>query len=267
MIHACIYCGKRADSREHIIATQFIELLSKDKRGISLPVVLAVTLPDGAQRKLIGKITKDGKPTLEYTTRVCSACNSGWMNDIDLNAYPYMSQMIQGKSLILDQAAQLAVATWITKVAVTARSEPQNPLPIEQDWTDWLYTKKTAIRGWYAWIGKYEGSAPWWYSPSDVRVELGPGSASPPSGVSLAREHGVLATLVIGYFIIQVFGVGGDGVLGISDEPAFPMIWPTSNPAVAWPPSEYIDDAGLLAWAQRIVTNPDLTLPIVTLHN
>lgn len=56
-------------------------------------------------------------------------------------------------------------------------------------------------------------------------------------------------------------------MLSTSDEPAFPMIWPTSNPAVVWPPSEYIDDAGLLAWAQRIVTNPDLTLPIVTLHN
>jgi hypothetical protein len=147
MIHACIYCGKRADSREHIIATQFIELLSKDRRGLSLPVVLTVALPDGAQRELIGKSTKNGKPTLEYTTRVCSACNNGWMNDIDTNAYPYVSQMVQGKSLILDRAAQLAVATWIIKVAVTARSEPQNPLPIEQDWTDWLYTKKNSNPG------------------------------------------------------------------------------------------------------------------------
>jgi hypothetical protein len=133
---------------------------------------------------------------------------------------------------------------------VTARSEPQNPLPIDREWTDWLYTQKTAIPGWYVWVGRFEGTVPWWYSPSDVRVDLGPGSALPPPGVSLVRKHGVLATLVISYLIVQVFGVGGDGVLVTQNEPAFPLIWPTSSPAVAWPPSEYIDDAGLPVWAQ-----------------
>ena len=141
----CIYCGNPADSNEHVIATRFIELLSRDPRGLAIPVSLTVTLPGGVARKIGGKRTKHGQPTLEFTTRVCEKCNNEWMNDIDTAAWPYVSEMIQGHKLPLDDAARKAVATWFMKVAVTARSVPHVNQPLEQTWTKWLLQNQSPV--------------------------------------------------------------------------------------------------------------------------
>jgi len=256
----CIYCGQPARSREHIVATRFIDVLREDPRGLPLPVMLTATLPDGTRRRIGGKKTKRGKYTLEYTTRVCANCNSGWMNRIDDAAFPSVADMVRGKQVSLDGAARAAIAAWMCKVAVTARSAPHSPLPIERDWTDWLYTHHSAPPTWYVWIGRYEGTQPWWYQPHDVRIELGPGSASPPPGMNLVRPNGVLATLVIGYLIAQVFGVSGLGQLQNPDrEVDFPLIWPGSTDLV-WPPPHHIDDAGLPRWGERLLYQPSLPL-------
>jgi hypothetical protein len=250
----CIYCSRPANSREHIIATRFIKVLREDPRGLKLPIVLTVTLDDATQRHIVGRKTKRGQHTLEYTTRVCDRCNSGWMNDIDSAAYEHLAEMIRGNPTQLDRTAQAAIASWMCKVAITARSVPHSPLPIEKEWTDWLYEHRSALPKWNVWIGHFVGNAPWWYNPHDVRIELGPGSAPPPPG--FVRNNGVLATLVIGYLIVQVFGIGGDGVLGNPDrERALPMIWPPQD-TMMWPPQEHIDDAGLPLCAGRLLGKP-----------
>jgi hypothetical protein len=251
----CMYCGRAAASKEHIIATRFIDVLRDDPRGLPIPIMLNVTLPSGVKRRIGGKRTNRGQDTLEYTTKVCDRCNSGWMNDVDTAAYPYVAEMIRDNPVTLDPTAQRAVAAWICKIAVTARSEPHNPLPIHREWTDWLYAHHTALPNWYVWIGRYVGAEPWWYNPHDVRVELGLGSAAPPPGLDFVQSHGLLATLVIGYLILQVFGVGGSGSLVGPEEPSFPRIWPTQG-TVTWPPPEHIDDAGLPLWAERLLQKP-----------
>jgi hypothetical protein len=251
----CIYCGKPAGTKEHIIATRFIDVLRADPRGLKLPIVLKVTLAGGGVRNIGGKRLAAGRYTLEYTTRVCDQCNSGWMNDVDTKAFPYVAEMIRGKPLALDPAAQAAVAAWFCKVAVTARSEPHNRLPIEREWTEWLYAQHSAVPGWHVWIGHYIGEAPWWYNPHDIRIELGAGSAAPPPG--FVRQNGVLATLVIGYLALQVFGLGGPGAFLDPDrEPVFPMIWPVGAETLMWPPPGHIDDAGLPLWAERLLHVP-----------
>jgi hypothetical protein len=260
----CIYCGKRADSEEHIIATRFVEVLAKDPRGLPLPIRLEVTLPDRSKRRIGGKKTKRGHYTVEYTSRVCQPCNSGWMNDIDSAAFPYLTEMIQGHSLTLDNAAREKVAAWVCKVAVTARAAPHTRLPIEKEWTDWLYENHSALPGWFVWIARYEGSHPWWYCPEDVRTELGPDQGSAPPG--LVRNNGVLATLVVGRVALQVFGLGGGAEIHIpeAEQRTFPRIWPPRGlPTVTvCPPEGYVDDAGLPLWAKRMLINPSpRTLP------
>jgi hypothetical protein len=251
----CIYCGKRADSNEHIIATWIIDLLAQDSRGFRLPTRLNVTLPSGATRRIRGATTKRGKPTLEYTTRVCHKCNSEWMNIIDENARPYLTAMIRGQTVALNANAQAAVAAWIMKVAVTARSEPNNPLPIERPRTDWLYTHRSPIPDWHVWIGWYIGSEPFWYNPHDIGITPLPGSPRPLPDGGAIRDHGVLATLAIGYLIVQVFGVSGGATLFCADEEALIKIWPTTRALVKWPPLRHIDDAGLPLFAERLLTN------------
>jgi hypothetical protein len=140
----CMYCGRPAGTTEHIIATRFIEVLGEDPRGLRRPTTLNITLSSGTRRRIGGKRTKRRHHTLEYTTRVCNDCNGGWMNDLDSTAYPYVAEMIRGRSIALDRRAQSAIAAWFCKICVTARSEPHNPLPIEKEWTDWLYNHHSA---------------------------------------------------------------------------------------------------------------------------
>ena len=256
-VTACIYCGRPAGSREHIIATRFIDVLREDPRGLPVPIRLTITSPSGSPRTVIGKRLRPRRRyTLEYTTRVCASCNSGWMNAVDDAAFPHLAKMIRGHGLTLDQATRSAIAAWVCKVAVTARSAPHTAEPIEKPWTDWLYTNHSALPGWYVWVGRFIGSAPFAFYPHNVRIELGPCSAPAPPG--FVRSNGVLATLVIGYLITQVFGVGGPGALGNPDgEVALPLIWPLAlAPDRSWPTTGHLDDASLPQWAQRLLHPP-----------
>jgi hypothetical protein len=162
----CLYCGEPAGSKEHIIATRFTEVLGEDPRGLTVPIVLTVTTDSGTHRTTGRK--DRGRPTLDYTTKVCARCNNEWMNDLDSAAFPPVAEMIRGNSVLLNSASQAAIAAWACKVAVTARSEPKSSLPIEAEWTDWLFTNHSAIPTWHVWIGHYLGTAPFWYVPCDI---------------------------------------------------------------------------------------------------
>ncbi len=74
------------------------------------------------------------------------------------------------------------------------------------------------------------------------------------TGAHFVQLHGVLATLVIGHFITQVFGVNGSARLLNLDEPALPRIWPIPGIWVQWPPQEQINDATLEQWAGRLLS-------------
>jgi hypothetical protein len=93
------------------------------------PVRLTMTLPDtGQSYRIGGRRAKNTHYTLEYTTRVCARCNSEWMNDMDDLAFPRVSEMICGNSVHFDSAMAAAVAGWVCKVVVTARSHPLHPM-------------------------------------------------------------------------------------------------------------------------------------------
>jgi hypothetical protein len=260
----CIYCDSPADSKEHVIATRFIDLLSRDPRGLNLPATLTVNVPSEPPRRIGGKKNNRGQPTLEFTTRVCEQCNNEWMNDIDTTAWPYVSEMIQGHQVALDDAAREAIATWFMKVAITARSVPHVGQPIKREWAKSLYEHRSPIPGWQVWLGKFDGLAPFWYNPQDVHFEIGQGVPPRVGHGKVIEPHGVLATCVIGYLIVQVLGIDGVGVVDAPGEPALPLIWPGIRGVVSWPPREYISDAGLPRWAQRHVGNPLADLPTVS---
>jgi hypothetical protein len=246
----CIYCGARAGSTEHIIATRFLDLLRQDPRGLMLPIPLTITLPGGVVRRISGKKNKRGKYTLEYTTRVCGRCNSGWMNDIDTNAYPYLKEMIQGRAVSLDRQAQTAVASWIAKVVVTARSSPHDRSWIDPGWTDQLYQRRLPPVDWYVWIEKYVGGAPLFFQQEDVSV-VTPAVSPAVDQRRTIRGQGVAATLVLGYLGVQILGISEVKLLN-SDPQPLTRIWPVVSEAVHWPGMTHIDDSHLALLAERL---------------
>ena len=262
MANVCIYCGGPANSKEHIIASQIVEILAADPRGFRLPTNLKMA------HSLGGPIirTKRGKPggtrskpTLEFTLQVCARCNNTWMNDVDKAALPYLAEMIRGRPTTLGPSAQAKVAAWIAKVAVTSRpahlpfGSQKTPAPIAKAWTDWLYTHHTPLPDWHVWLARYDGSEPVVYQGEDVRVE-DPRGAFTPAGMVLAA-HGLYATLVLGCVGMQVLGI--DGPLGLPLEldrgwEHVVRIWPPQSTAVFWPPPQTYDDAHLSAFVERL---------------
>jgi hypothetical protein len=262
MARACMYCGRHANSKEHIIASQIIEILKADPRGFPLPTNLKLSHRFGGPIVRTKKGKPGGtksKPTLEFTLDVCAICNNGWMNEVDRAALPYLADMIRGRTIALNSSAQTQVAAWMAKIAVTSRpvhlrfGPHKVPAPLEKAWTDWLYTNHTAPLGWYVWLARYDGAEPLVYSGDDVRVE-DPVEIRGRYRTVLAA-HGVYATIVMGYLGIQLLGIDGPLALplDLNRAPDYVVrIWPASPAAVAWPPPRSYDDGNLDAFISRL---------------
>lgn len=256
-----MYCGKPAGSDEHIIASRFIEVLSEDPRGFALPTRLQMVHSSGQRRRVQGKLRKrKGKggrprqPTLEFTTRVCTECNNEWMNDIDDAAFVKVASMIRGHRTLLSTSDQMNVAAWIAKVAITGRFAHLEPDHVEKKWTDWLYKNRTALPHWHVWIGKYIGTEPFAYHASDVGiVEAEPGTTRPIPNGNVLQQHGVYATLFIGYLAIQILGPDSEAVPNEARSEPIIKIWPASRHGLVWPPANgVITDQTKRAFVERL---------------
>jgi hypothetical protein len=100
----CIFCGEPADSREDIIPTWL------NKQAL---------MPPETTRPVT--YTSHGVVLKEWTSQtlaflkikaVCMGCNNGWMSQVETAAKPYLELMMKGNNVLLDQAAQVTLATW-----------------------------------------------------------------------------------------------------------------------------------------------------------
>lgn len=103
----CLFCSDRANSIEDAwpkwITNQFKgsrpSSVSAERAGVQLPS------------------WKVHQPTLQMRC-VCSRCNNGWMSRLEGRARPFLQPLLQGCPCVLDQSAQMAVATWALKTAM-----------------------------------------------------------------------------------------------------------------------------------------------------
>jgi len=73
-MNTCIFCGRRANSREHVIAKRLARRLQIDDERVT---VAALTESEGFRSR--GKC-----PVMNYQCRaVCRDCNHGWMNELE----------------------------------------------------------------------------------------------------------------------------------------------------------------------------------------
>lgn len=72
---------------------------------------------------------------------VCGPCNSGFMNDIEADARPYLSVMIRGNlAMSLPVEAATAVATWAVKTGLMAQLTGSEPAALQQTYQDFYAT-------------------------------------------------------------------------------------------------------------------------------
>lgn len=110
MARTCAFCGGSELSNEHVIP-QWLGALMPHRE------IRQITIPDNLTPQARG--THDTADNM-VTGRVCESCNSGWMNEIETAARPYIEPMALGRGVVVPREAQAMIATWIVKTCLTA---------------------------------------------------------------------------------------------------------------------------------------------------
>lgn len=236
MARACIFCGTRPTTREHVYPRWIRD---------ALPIAAARYRTSDAEGNRLWE-----QATFDIEARVvCKACNTGWMSDLEGEVKPLLADaMMYGADLTMTEGQQRTIALWAIKTAFVLES----------------YRK-----------GSTFDHIPEWQARWMPRTRTRGDAADPPPGISVVMfgrqlvltsedgiEHfavsrsvgialreppndskGYVATFVVGYVGFQVFGVN----LQVERTPNVRYapwvlerttpLWPASGRSATWPPS------------------------------
>jgi hypothetical protein len=165
------------------------------------------------------------------------------MNDLENEARPYLTPMIQGRGIHLYREGQTAVASWAVKTALAVHlTTPERAAPAEH------YLEITATRRppgqTQVWLAAFDGSVAAHHRSSELSLDT-----------PTDHADAYATTLSIGHLIVQVFGyVWAEDIAvrpGGTWAQATQGIWPIRGEPVNWPPSVVLD-AQLLGALARV---------------
>lgn len=204
------------------------------------------------------------QPRLEYSQRtvecrascVCSACNNGWMSDLENYSKPWIEPLVRGESTTLDERAQLGVVAWATKTAMVI----EHALGLPDAEIYWSPQERASFRMMPHRPPGDPGDA------TNVRLAAYSGSRLAAANAGVTELGGVVsrkpvsigtrATLVLGKLVLQVEShrwKTAAGRPGWWSGPQFGIravfIWPIRQQTINWPPAEPLGDEALDAFS------------------
>ncbi len=75
---------------------------------------------------MTGPTGRQGDQRTVRVRAVCKPCNNGWMNQLESKVRPYLTPMVTGENVTLDQAALATVAQWLTLKVMVVEHDAQN---------------------------------------------------------------------------------------------------------------------------------------------
>jgi len=234
---ACIFCGGRPVTAEHVLPQWMLQVLRRDDRGVpdKVPIIRRVSVR--GEPTIISRFETNRLFTLQPKC-VCASCNNGWMSEVESRAKPFLEPMVEGKRRVeLDAEAQNAISSWACLKAMTGHYSHGSFGPIATDWRKYFFDTRQPPDSWFIWVSAYYGNYPARFDSHQVSlVDL------PPALTDIApTEQGILTSLVIGYLAVKVFGIrkGNPGGPGAD---TLLRIWPPSPLILRWPPRVVISD-------------------------
>jgi hypothetical protein len=117
-VKVCVFCGKQGLTREHIISTVVKKRMQLT--GVEIEIGVREETGDGEFRRAHGL-------NQLVTRKVCSACNSGWMSQLEVDFLAAAGSLIEPEwprleSEFLSEAVKKGeiIARWAVKTAITA---------------------------------------------------------------------------------------------------------------------------------------------------
>jgi hypothetical protein len=88
---------------------------------------------------------------------VCSACNSGWMSDIEQDVKLILLSLIRGENIILTPEDQAIICAWAMMITMVAEFTDRATISIPYGDRNNLFNDKFP-EGWEIFLGKYNGN-------------------------------------------------------------------------------------------------------------
>ena len=190
---SCAFCGepfskKRPRSKEHAWAQWLAQYLPNPVEKFRH----IVSSPTGEV-----KATWTDKDLAVISKQICNPCNTGWMNDLENAARPYLVTLMKGRGRTLYREAQTVLGAWAVKTALALQLAIPDAVRIPAEHYRAIYELKTKPPPKILiWLGAYEGWRHLWVSPHHLTLNFRDGSG----------RDAYETTLVVGHAVFQVFG-------------------------------------------------------------
>lgn len=252
---ACIFCGGKPTTWEHVWPRWSHRYLTKDKR--KWHARHAVEYRDRFEQRIV----KHGGDPHDWQVKcVDEQCNNGWMRRLENAARPIMIPLLRGDDnrRYLGKKEQTILAAWIALKTMIQEHEPlgdriSHPLQLRRMWKKQLAPSRT----WRIWIGRYDvlGASRLWTSYPMLLI---------PNSVARRRKsdaatyyNSQVATYVIGKLFIHLLRTPHQNLVRQwrfhrSVAPKLCQLWPLTGFDVVWPPNPLTDiEAGYVRDAIR----------------
>lgn len=198
-------------------------------------------------------IVHQAPPFTRTVRAVCQVeCNGGWMSQLENAAKAPLLAMILGEDRILDEPMQRLIAFWALQTTLVFQcADRMKWVPASH--YDELYAGRAIPKTTLPWrplakanvmLGAYRGSQRRaGFHPQPLEITPSTPDSRLPKG---SKAYGV--TMNLGHLVIQLLAHDVkklDFTLTPSIEGAVVPIWPSAVDPVQWPPSHWLDDAGL----------------------
>jgi len=203
------------------------------------------------------------KKELDAVTRkVCSSCNGGWMNDLEVAVRPVLASLIRGHGRTLYKDGQQRLAAWAVKTALAMElivPDPEFRRPIDvRHYREMARCQNQPPPKTQVWLGAWGGQQMLHYWSKEIVVQGGGSKSVPAYSSSMTVGHAVIQ--VLGHSYPDDFEVTHQGWRAELSE----KIWPYQG-AVEWPPARPMDDDALWAFMRPFEEVPE-TRTIASRH-
>lgn len=242
---SCIFCGSLHTSREHVWPQWVSDVLAE--RG---------TFRLEAEQVDVRHWRQTSRDVPLVTKRVCAACNSGWMSQLETHVRPTLEPMLRGYPGRIPSDGQPLLARWIVKTAMVLEhtgaavrkrffSQPEHV---------GVRTGRAMPERLYVWLAHVvDPTLAAWASEDDFTFHLDDHPGTEP-GV------GYTSTLSAGPFAFQLVCLRPHRLLPAAMEADLTseagwagysaQLWPVT-PECVWPPGQALDHGRLKQYGAR----------------
>jgi hypothetical protein len=219
-----MFCGATGVTKAHVFAKSWTSLFDEPNGTHEHEVVHHYTDPTTAERRVL----KRAKTFALISRKVCGACNSGWLNDLETRVRPLMAHFAANTPITLDAEQQADLALWSLAAALIAMSnDPEaaefaNPAIARE-----IFREQCPPDDLNVWLGANSHGEMAWFRAHSLNLAPAPEQSGPWG-----------ATISFGYAVIHMVfhGLPNQRIrLRHDAQRSLRRIWETRD-RVVWPP-------------------------------